>query len=375
MTWTCIAVLPNICFEDSIEGGCIAIASARDPRVESAAWQQPQLRDFLARFFNSHDNPITPSVILWDGSCGQEFPEFNAVCSFRDAVAASHVLLARARSMTASFPPSTQWMDSFSLYPWMIARDPQYIICRTPAVHGLHEVKSFRGQSSPGLSYGSLRRGDRDQPLSDALSRKWNEVYRSNSTSHANVALFRSLNMAYRAGSTPGDADATDYDYGRSVALWVSAFEILAHPGGSGKADLLKVYDLLERAPYNSTSVSSAAYPAYSSGKQTASKRNLACWLYGELYQARNDFIHGNPLSPDRLIVKVSERHLLSYAPPLFRVALSSALSIRSSQPKPPTSDADALAKWELDETTFYIAQRSIERALLTCKDAPSRRP
>jgi len=205
-----------------------------DQRVGSATSQQPLLGDFLSQFYDTHDNPITPSVILWDSSSGQELPEFDAMCSFRDVVATSHVLLARARAMTASFPSSTQWMDSFSIYPWMLGRDAQNITCRTPAVYGLHDVKSFRGQSSPGLSCRSLRRGDRDHPLFDALCPKWVEVYSNRSTNHAAVALFRSLNMAYRAGSVPGEADATNYDYGRSVALWVSAFEILAHPGGSG---------------------------------------------------------------------------------------------------------------------------------------------
>ena len=375
MTWTCIAVLPNICFEDSIEGGCIAIASAMDQRVGSATSQQPLLGDFLSQFYDTHDNPITPSVILWDSSSGQELPEFDAMCSFRDVVATSHVLLARARAMTASFPSSTQWMDSFSIYPWMLGRDAQNITCRTPAIYGLHGVKSFRGQSSPGLSCRSLRRGDRDHPLFDALCQKWVEVYSNRSTNHAAVALFRSLNMAYRAGSVPGEADATNYDYGRSVALWVSAFEILAHPGGSGRADLLKVYDLLERAHYNSTSVSNAVHPAYSNRKHSASKRNLACWLYGELYQARNDFLHGNPLSPDRLVLKGCQRHLLSYAAPLFRATLSSALHIAWTAPKPPASDAQASAKWADESMNFYVAERAVETALLTCKDAPRDRP
>ena len=47
--------------------------------------------------------------------------------------------------MTASFPPSTQWMDSFNIYPWMLGRDAQTSSRNSAAVYGLHDVKSFRG--------------------------------------------------------------------------------------------------------------------------------------------------------------------------------------------------------------------------------------
>ncbi|MCL4765394.1 MAG: hypothetical protein KJZ80_04085 [Hyphomicrobiaceae bacterium] len=250
MSWTCIAVLPNIGLENPIGGGRIAIASTQDRRVDAAIVQQPVLRDFLSRFYDTHNNPIAPSVILWDSSIEPEFPRFDAMCSFRDAVATSHVLIARARAIGGSFPPSTQWMDSFSIFPWMLTRDHEHIVCRTPAVRGMHDIKSFRGQSSPELVHRSLYSSDLDRPLFVALRQKWCDVYIDGSDTHSDVALFRSLNMAFRAGTIPAGADATDYDYGRSIALWVSAFEILAHPGGGGKADLLKVYDLLEKASY-----------------------------------------------------------------------------------------------------------------------------
>ncbi len=366
MSWTCIDVLPNIRVDDPIEGGRIAMTSAQDDRIKAATITHPSLGDFLSRFYNTHNDRITPSVILWDSSAEPHVPRFDAICSFRDAVAVSHVLLARAWAMNASFPRSTQWMDSFSIFPWTLTRDHEHIICRTPAVHGLHTIESFRGQTSPELVCGSLNTGDLDRPLFDALSQKWHEVYLNGSSVHADIALFRSLNMAFRAGSIPAGADATNYDYGRSLALWVSAFEILAHPGGSGKADLLKVYDLLEKAPYESRKVSDAVHRAYHSRKQSAPSRSLPCWLYGEIYKARNDFLHGNPLPLDRLLIQASGRHLLNYAPPLYRVALSAALGITWSVPRPPTTDLDAIGQWISDQIDFLGPQRSVEKALAT---------
>jgi len=366
LTWTCIAVLPNIRADDPVEGGRIALASALDGRVAAAVTRHPSLGDFLSRFYDTHNNRITPSVLLWDTATESDLPPFEAVCGFRDAVAVSHVLLARAGTMIASYPPPTQWMDSFSIFPWMLTRDYQDIACNTPAVRGLHNIKSFRGQIVPELVERSLSARDLDRPLFNALIQKWKEVYLQGADTHAHTALFRSLNMAFRAGAIPGGIDATAYDYGRSLALWVSAFEILAHPGGDGKADLLKVYALLEKAPYEIRKVSDAQYGAYDNRNKQAAPRNLACWLYGEIYQARNDFLHGNPLPPDRLLIKASHRHLLSYAPPLFRVALSATLDVRWTKLQPPLTDAEASGQWISDQIDFLDSQRVVEKALAT---------
>lgn len=233
----------------------------------------------------------------------------------------------------------------------------------------MHDIESFRGQTSPELVYRTLDKSDVDKPLFGALSEKWRKVYIDpGSGDHADIALFRSLNMAYRAGSIPGGADATEYDYGRATALWVSAFEILVHPGGSNKVGLLQVYDLLARAPYVSESVSEAIYEAYESSAKQAPKRSIACWLYGEIYRARNDFLHGNPLPDDRLVIASSGRLLLDFAPPLYRLALSAALRIRWAVPQP--SEADAIGEWISDEMDFYLPQRTIEKALLACSSS-----
>jgi hypothetical protein len=55
--------------------------------------------------------------------------------------------------------------------------------------------------------------------------------------------LFRAIDMARAASKTPGGADASEHDAGRSAALWVSAFEILTHDGN--KADLKGVLSQL----------------------------------------------------------------------------------------------------------------------------------
>jgi hypothetical protein len=363
LAWICIAVLPNIHLKEPIEFDSIAMASAQDPRAAGAS-QHPNLSDFLSRFHDAHGVPITPSVILWNAADETDLPPFDAVCSFRDAIAASYVLLERAQAMSRSRVSSTPWMDSFSIYPWMLSKDSQNLIRQTPAVWAMHDIQNFQGQTSPEHIYQTLRESEIDKPLLDALAHKWREAFlEPRSGAHADVALFRSLNMAYRAGSLPGGWDATIYDFGRSTSLWVAAFEILCHPGGNGKVGLQQVYELLGSASYTSEKVSRLAYEAFSGRSKPREKRNLPCWLYGEIYHARNDFLHGNPLGSDRLIVPGSGRMLPDFAALVYRLALASKLNIAWTEPKPP--DSEGKSQWHDDKEAFMRPQEAIERALL----------
>ena len=85
----------------------------------------------------------------------------------------------------------------------------------------------------------------------------------SSNPSWSDNALFRSLNMAFRAAEMPAWNDITVYDVGRSVALWVSAFEILAHPGPEGDTSMRQVYELIERAPWCLQASTCADYEAF----------------------------------------------------------------------------------------------------------------
>lgn len=102
--------------------------------------------------------------------------------------------------------------------------------------------------------------------------------------------MFRSLNMANQASQIPAGSDTTFYDVGHAIALWVSAFEILAHPG-MGKSGLYRVYGLLEDVAWECSRSRYRRYKAHKIGKKNSPRRPLACWIYGEIYRARNDFL------------------------------------------------------------------------------------
>ena len=168
------------------------------------------------------------------------------------------------------------------------------------------------------------------------------------------IALFRSLNMAFAAAKIPAGVDITQFHLGRSIALWVSAFEILTHKG-TEDVRLFQVYEQIAAAPWKAKSSLRKSYKPYA--KKT--KEPLPCWIYGEIHRARNDYLHGNPIEPRRLIVKKSKRHLFNYVAPLYRMALTGFLPI----PKPDGGDSQAFSRARYD---FIVNQNDIERALST---------
>jgi len=138
-------------------------------------------------------------------------------------------------------------------------------------------------------------------------------------------ALFRSLEMAYQATTMPYKNHSTIYDYGSSASLWVSAFEIISHPG-QGKANLLSVLDLLGSYQWNNKVIKKKVYKVKYRGRDH--RVNIAQKLYKELYDTRNDFLHGNPVRPNRLhpFKNTNIPRITMFAPLIYKVALLSFL-------------------------------------------------
>ena len=84
-----------------------------------------------------------------------------------------------------------------------------------------------------------------DTPLLEQLLRSWYRRFSDSNPTWKSTALFRSLNMANQAARMPGMSDATWYDVGRAIVLWVSAFEISVHPG-KGQSSLKRVIKAFE---------------------------------------------------------------------------------------------------------------------------------
>ena len=369
--WTPIFVLPNIPLEAAIGCDIAALAPAHDHRVAMLKRKHPMLRCFLNRFADNFGQKFEPAVMILNIDAPQIFREVSALASFRDLIALSVVTHSRARELRHPRGHRVLFGEAFSIYPWMLDREYEDVIGSTPAILGTHEVSSFKGQSSPALFRTSLGERDIDQPLLKALMTRWRQCYEAELPAWEDVALMRSLNMAYHASLLPAGTDTTFYDVGRVVSLWVSAFEILVHPGGSGQANRDKVFDMIEQTRW---AISASGQLAHDTGGKTKVKRTLASLLYQMLHECRNDFLHGNPVKRSKLVLSTPQRTIFEYAAPLYRIVLTAFLPLTYGAPMPPVEDANAVGAHISDRMNFMEPQKIAEEALLTATRPPGQR-
>ena len=366
--WTAVSVLPNIELNEPIDGELAALVPRDDARVRALSGAHPNLRMFLGRFKDAFGARLRPAVLLARANAPSTVFTVDAIASFRDAISIAVVTRARAWELAKPRGHRVTYSNAFSFYPWMLDKNHEDLIGNTPAFLGIHDVKAFHGQSSPEISRHTLSAYDIDRPLIDALIARWHVRYGGGKPARwPEIALFRSLNMANQAALIPAGSDTTLYDVGRSIALWVSAFEILAHPG-TGKSGLASVYGLLEKVGWQDRRTKARRYCAYAPGGKTGARRSLACRLYGEIYRARNDFLHGNPVFSNRLAVRGSGRGLFECAAPLYRMALTGFLPLAWTAPMPDMNDARAFGRYIADRMVFHDYQKTVEEGLLALR-------
>jgi hypothetical protein len=168
--------------------------------------------------------------------------------------------------------------------------------------------------------------------------------------------------MANAALAMPAARAPLIFDYGRQCALWVSAFEILAHHfAGRGRADFSAVRDLLEARSLLSRSIRPRRYRITYRSK--AENVALPTKLYMLLYKTRNDFLHGNAVTRSSLLLPWSGRFVGEFAPVLYRCALRNFLGFG---PRLPDINAAAAA----GDPEVHL-QFDVEDALLRARQPP----
>lgn len=370
--WMPIFVLPNIPLDSAIGCDIAALAPAHDRRVAVLKRAHPMFRRFLNRFADNFGAKFEPGILLLHTAAPSIYRDIGTLASFRDLIALSAVI--RGRALELRYPRGLRVLfgDAFAIYPWMLDRLYEDMIGSTPAILGTHEVARFKGQSSPAVFRTPLGKSDIDRPLLAELMVRWRRRYEASQPVWADIALMRSLNMAYQASLMPAGTDTTFYDVGRIVSLWVSAFEILVHPGGSGHTNRDKVFDLIESTRWEIPTSGRLVHDT--GGKTKPVKRTLASSLYQALYECRNAFLHGNPVERSNLLLPTPQRSIFEYAAPLYRIALTAFLPLTYDMPMPSEDDAEAFGAYIADHMTFMDPQKDAEEALLTATQSPEDR-
>lgn len=254
--WRPAAILPNLFARKAVEGEVIALAPSVDPRVRAFSSAHPKFEVLLSRFTDAFHVQLDPVVLIVRDDVLPKVARVEPLASFRDLVALC--VIPHCRSLAAVYrnPHRISYSNSFSFYPWMLGTDNEHLVASTPAMTALHVVEEFHGQSSPELPVMQL--SEVDEPLFEALLRRWKRHYLGKRQRWQDRALFRSLTQAAKL---PASIDTTLYDLGRMAALWVSAFEVLAHPR-TANSGLKSVYPLFERISYLDLSVGRGRYVA-----------------------------------------------------------------------------------------------------------------
>ena len=345
--WISIAVLANVQLGEAVEANYAAFVPSDDPRIQAINTTYPLHAAFLERFTDAFAQPIRPTVLLVDLSSPRGYRSDNALASIRDILSVSIVPRARARRMQKKANNGIYFSRTFDFFPWMISKDHECLVAFTAARGSLNDINDFSGQAAPEIDCAQMSLSDLDKPLFDALVGRWRSAYGKEDTCWSNRKLMRSLHMAYHASQLPTDQCTTIFDHGRILALWVSALEILVHPGGKGKANKEEVLELLGEGVWINEVCKDKG-------------RNVCV----KMYKLRNDFLHGNPIDRDLLESFRTQGGFLGVSAALYRLALTSFLDLKFKDLVSPCEDAECLGKEIAKKIYFYEYQNDFEMVI-----------
>jgi hypothetical protein len=359
--WVPVWAMPNVTLDAPIEASHVALVPSNDERLLAIARRKPALATFLGAFRNEFERWVSPTIGLVREDAHEGVFTVAAFGGFRDAVCVSAIVAGQAQTMERDSLRGILHSDAFDVYPWFLTRQMDgRISTRTPALSGLHTVDDIRPQSAPALGNRDLSRLHLDEPLLGALVVRWERCFASGDESVEDRRLFRALDMARAASKTPGGTDASEHDAGRAVALWVSAFEILAHDGN--RADLVRVLSLFNQPRWLRDELTAQDREIVHRNKTI--QTNRAGVLYKYLYDVRNAFLHGEEVTPKTLKLKTCQQSVLFFAAPLFRLALTAFLDLRI-----PEIATDDKGRWR--EMSARKPQRDAEGAILIADHPP----
>lgn len=333
MNWKFCLLLHDLELKVAFDSEFMAIVPNNDVRISQIIAAEPSVAPLIRNFTDQEGKPKCPCALIVREDAPKQIGSLEAVVSFRNIFALSCLLYAWPRTigrLNVFFP---LWSDFFDFYPTRPSKDAQFLHTLSPAIDGGCLPLNFKGQVSPKLpsdkGYLGFQPDDKILPL---LIGEWKKEFAEpNSHTRKRLVLFRSLEMAYQAASLPSNSRYTIYDFGSRIALWISAFEVLIHPGRKkpGKkreqANFEKVASLLRRATWRDAQLRRRAYLISIERHKPKERVNLILKLYRELYDARNDFLHGNRVARNRLFCFQNERRrsLIEIAPVIYKVALS----------------------------------------------------
>jgi hypothetical protein len=323
--WEFIFLLHNLDLKEAFESDFMAIVPNNDARMSKISADVPAVASLVHNFTDQRGNHRPPCALIIRKDPPSRIRSFEAILSFRNIFALSCLLYAWPRTIGRPNVFFPLWSDFFDFYPISLSRDPHFLHNFLPATDGACPPQNFSGQVAPNLPNPSHLRFQPEDKIRSLLMSAWEKEFAgTDSLEWKTRVLFRSLDMAYQATSVPSNSRPSIYEFWSRIALWVSAFEVLVHPGGEkGRADIGKVTNLLRQASWRNRRLKQLEHQPNIRRKPT--DVNLVQKLYEQLYEARNNFLHGNPVTHGCLFCFRNEQRpsLIEIAPLIYKVALN----------------------------------------------------
>ena len=283
--WELAFVLPNITLSTRLETPLLALLPPDDDTIEELKNGSDRIKRFLDSFINEMSHQVKPSALVVNKVAPSSVNTLEALTAFRNAVALSFIVEGSLRLGDSPYPA---FSDHFDFYPYSFTRNYDLINYIPGGLSFIPGKNTFIGTCSPYLP--KLPKGgfNPDRNLLECLYKVWHMLYVLNINDRAGRVLFRSLEMAYSAASTPYKNINAAQDYGIRIALWVSALEILFGKG--------HVISELGKYEWAKNELNNQSY--------TYKNRNynLIQFLCTKLYGARNNFMHGNRIGKNDLV-------------------------------------------------------------------------
>ena len=339
--WTLIAVLPNLPIDKSWELEFFAFAHPADPRLEAICRSSIAAQALLKNFKHPFKRGCRPCAFLMADNCPKRFRSWEAMTDLRNAFAIAAVLHGWKHAVGSANIWFPQYSDYFDFYPLYPSPDGTGLICNGYALNSYDNAAAFEGQPYPDLPgpHGSFRVGV-DKSLLNLLTAEWKAKYTISPSSWRQIAIFRSLSIAYRASGIPKGCEQLVFDIGIQLSLWVSAHECLVHPGPNGHAGVNQVLALLGKMQWRRHALSVRRRHVLRNDKLTKPMTYVQ-HLYRRLNDARNNFLHGNPVGAKNAFLGPVSRELLSIqvAPLIYCAALEAMLTVRQPRKKRTTEE------------------------------------
>lgn len=332
-SWQLIGVLPNLPIDHSWDFEHLAFAHPSDERLKEVSNNSAAAQALLKKFKHPFGYACQPSAFIVSNRYPRRLRSAEAFADLRNLFAVTAVLYGWQIAVGNANIWCPQYTDYFDLYPLFPSRDGKGLICDGFALNSYDDAEKFHGQPYPDLSANRFSfKVEVGERLLNLLVTEWKAKYATPTPTWKQTAVFRSLAMAYRAARLPKGCDHLIFDIGVQASLWVSAHECLTHPGPGGRTDLNEVLKLLGRARWRRGELRVKRRQVERRGRRKGKPTEPMTYvqhLYRRLYDARNDFLHGNPVGVKTAFLGPATREALSIqvAPLIFSSALEAFLS------------------------------------------------